>query len=236
MRRNIIRLSSSEIACIRPPSRKVPPNGFYSYHTPGTGSLVLKKKFGDRNITIISPLNYFCRAEKSVRTDGVPFIYILESLKDVDFPYNICGTCKSVLGQLIINSICFTKSSFSDNVDHTELSLLNRFYCGPHLNQVHLVNAVMQEYSGIHDDKVYVMSDSSFYKPTVGLPSIFTFFGHTPVHSVTEDVTEAVAEFLEFYGIDDSLAHYIDSSSIEVKNKELSNWKKVMQHTFVRRK
>lgn len=236
MYRKSLRWSSSELSHIHP--RRVPPNGFNAFHTSGTGTLVLKKNCYNREITIISPLNYFSAEKKTIKpvnSNTTPFFYLLEGSRNIDFPFDICGTCKSVLGQLVIDTICFTTCNFSDRIDYADLALLDNFYCGPQLNQGHLVKVIFKEYIGILEDNLYSSSNGCAYEPTITSPSVFNFFSHNPVHTVTEDITEAVSEFLQFYGIDDTLADYISLSSVDTKKKELSNWKRVMQHFFVKK-
>lgn len=225
-------------------ARKIslPPNGFLLQDSEGTNSIVLEKQCEFGIVQVISFVETCFRSsllrnrnESSRKEKRAQFFFSIYNLKLKVLPVGVCGVCSSSLGQLIVEKLFFTPNSLScSHEDDIALSQLDASYCGPHLTQRFLAEALVGKFSQQKDSLLYPESNQLFFSSDKE-SSVFHSFNHLPVHSVGEDVTEAATHLLEFYGIDDFLASYVESAVREKKSHERSKWNECLHFLFTRK-
>lgn len=218
-----------------------PPNGFSAKHVEGFNSIVLEKKWLLGRVQVISSLctqscdyllHYHPKLSKSSETCYFIFSILNNNLSP--FPWGIHGICYCVLGQVVVDRFFFTPDTTpSSQIDDISLGLLDTSYCGPQLSQGFLVTALAGKLPIINNNLVYPASDSSFFSSQLDFFTFFSF-NHFPVHSVNEDILEAVSIFLESYGINDSLAEYLEAMTSKKKEDEKQRWKSSLLRVLVK--
>lgn len=220
----------------------LPPNGFLLQDSQGANSIVLEKQCEFGIVQVISFLEtHFrssllrCRHESSRNKKCAQFFFSIHNFKLKVLPVGICGVCSSSLGQIVVEKLFFTPNRLSCSYeDDIALSQLDASYCGPHLTQRFLAEALIGKFSQRKDTLLYPESNQLFFS-FENESSVFHSFNHLPVHSVGEDVTEAVTHLLEFYGVDDFLATYLETAVREKTSHERSKWNESLHFLFTRK-
>lgn len=208
-------------------SQRVPPNGFLVVNKGShQRSFTLRKRSVAFEVSVVCPVK-----QRDERNHSPRFFFCIDNNS---LPYHIVGECTSSIGHSRIES-CFFTPRTSEKLDGFGMCSLTPYYCGPELNQRLQIDALLDRQPRLSSYPVYNQSSGSFFsafdRGELTSTSLLSKFGHQAVNTVNGDVAECVSQLLTLYGIDDSLADFIEwyetnraAAMKEVWKHQLKSW------------
>lgn len=148
-------------------------------------------------------------------------------------PFHVEVTCHALLGQLLIDGVCFHDAPVS-LAPGPERGPSELVYRGPNMSQAYLAEALANQGG---DSSPMWSSPHAQSRPFDSrlnyLASPPQFFGHMPVHTVNPTLGENVTQLLACCGINDDLAQFVQMSAEAVQREERKAWLAVTRKEFV---
>ncbi|CAJ1024792.1 hypothetical protein Q4I30_003637 [Leishmania utingensis] len=140
------------------------------------------------------------------------------------FPLVLGLSCATRGGLLVINGAIFSPVG-TTVLEGPELASSQFTYQGPHMNQSHLAEVAIGRrlHRSPLDDIAHI--EAAFFSTTDCFGSSSrTWFGHTPVHTVKPELVDSIAKLVGAFGIDDTLAEYVEWKARAVDKAERDAW------------
>ncbi|CCW71848.1 unnamed protein product [Phytomonas sp. Hart1] len=228
-------------------TQRPPPNGFSFNYVLGSRQFSLAKNSEDYSISLFCDVQNIAmksvgggvsdkvrprkRSKTRVTNSQSPqhvYFYTRLKLLHTSFPFHVEVLCHTLLGQLILDSVCFhTKEPlFREGPAKFDTQLS---YRGPFLTQSSLVDLLVNQtpsssplWNGPQ------ASGQPFDQSSHFIAFQGSNYGHLPVHTVNPALTDKIISFLDIFGIDDDIAEFIQETVPCIQAHELSAWKEIL--------
>lgn len=216
-----------------------PPHGFHEKHFPGMRQFTLWGKSMNGSDVLVrctlpskksvpwKPRDVVRHASKSGLTcSSIQFACQVSNLSP-NFPFNVHVCCHTLLGQVCVDSAMFTRETISV-LEGPENVRTQLYYQGPYLTQGHLAECVVSKPIRSSPMEELKHAHSDFFSPSVFESSPHHFFGHMPVHTVKPELSHQISSLLECFGIDDTLASYVEQRGADIETAEVTRWRNIV--------